>query len=611
VNKHYFLFLPGVCLLGATALLAQNQHFYGGNNVTGQLILIRTTNLSAQAQATVHAAARVGGNLETGRGALDREDRGRLRNLDLEVHRSLRYKAPILSDLSLLPPALDTILAQSGPSLTVSPGSSAFGFAGLTHYDQRNANGGNQLTLEPPNPGVAAGDGYVLEAVNNAVQVYSSTTGTPQLPLVVSTNQLFGVSPAINRAANNARGVYPTDARAFYDVNIDRWFVLQRSQANDTLGNPLPRSQYLLAVSQTGDPTQNYNIYSFDTTNTGSFHCPCVFDYPAIGADQYGFYISANEFNATTFNFALAANVLAISKTALATGATTPTTVQFEIPFVTGYEFTIQPAFTPPGASNFLAAGGVEYLVSSFMGAADSNLSVWAISNTASLGSSNPNLLITQTLVPTLSYSLPNPATQKAGPLPYGSTLIPPGRLESIDGGDIRVLSACYAGGRIYITLGTQVIDSQGNALSGGAYVVISPAFRGGVLSGTAFRQGYLVVDGNHLLRPAIAVNAQGNGAIVFTLVGPNYFPSAAFVPFSSFAPGSAIQVAGPGASPEDGFTGYPNLGYSVTGIARWGDYSSAIVDSTGAVWMATEYIPNSVRTALANWGTYVMQYIP
>jgi len=183
--------------------------------------------------------------------------------------------------------------------------------------------------------------------------------------------------------------------------------------------------------------------------------------------------------------------------------------------------------------------------------------------------------------------------------------------LAELDGGDVRVLSVSYAGGRLFITLGTQVTDANSNIFAGGAYVVISPAFRGGILTGTVFHQGYLIANNNNLLRPAIAVTAQGQGAIVFTIVGPDYFPSAAFVPFSAFSPASTIQVQGPGVFPEDGFTGYPDLGFPAIGIARWGDYSAAVVDSAGSIWMATEYIPNSPRTPLANWGTYVIHYTP
>ena len=103
-----------------------------------------------------------------------------------------------------------------------------------------------------------------------------------------------------------------------------------------------------------------------------------------------------------------------------------------------------------------------------------------------------------------------------------------------------------------------------------------------------------------------MAVNAQGKGAIVFTLTGTDYYPSAAFVTFDSFTPGSTIQIAGLGALPEDGFTAY-----SGGGLARWGDYSTAVVDSDGSIWMGAEYIPNAPRTPAANWGTYLFKVVP
>jgi hypothetical protein len=106
-------------------------------------------------------------------------------------------------------------------------------------------------------------------------------------------------------------------------------------------------------------------------------------------------------------------------------------------------------------------------------------------------------------------------------------------------------------------------------------------------------------------LRPSVSVNPQGRGAIGFSLVGPDYYPSAAFVPIDASSTGPAIVVASPGALPEDGFTGYQ------TGLARWGDYSTAVAGGDGSIWVATEYIPDGPRTTLANWGTFVMHIRP
>src|SRR5690348_18076863 len=41
--------------------------------------------------------------------------------------------------------------------------------------------------------------------------------------------------------------------------------------------------------------------------------CPCLLDYPQIGADQYGFYISANEFSSFFGSFN-DSTIIAISK---------------------------------------------------------------------------------------------------------------------------------------------------------------------------------------------------------------------------------------------------------------------------------------------------------
>ena len=595
----------GVLLL-AGSLSAQTLH-YAGVNATGQLTSIGAVNALQQAQTASAMSPQARAARATSR-ALDHP---RVENLTEHPTLGLGFMGlgPYGRPSSLAkrfgPLVLRELPATAAtvPGSTVSPTFNGLGFMGLTHLDDRQANGGNQFSVEPPSPSIAVGNGYVLEGVNNAIQAYT-TSGAPLLPNVISTNQLFGLAPAIDRTTN-VYGVFPTDMRVFYDHTINRWFVLQRSLDNDIYGNSLNRSHLYIAVSQTGDPTGTYTIYSMDTTHAANPGCPCLPDYPQIGADQYGFYVSANEYN-TYYSSFVDATILAISKASLAANAPTPTTYQFVIPITQGYEFTIQPAATPPGASYFLASNGLEYFVSSVLfSAGGSELAIWAMSNTGSLATAAPTLTLTETIIPTLTYVSPNAAAQRPGPLPYGSTLFPPGRLEPIDGGDNRMLAACYAGGRLYATLSTQLTDENGNSVVGAAYVILSPTFRGGVLSAFGLRQGYVLVNNNNLLRPAIAVNPQGNGAIVFTLVGPDYYPSAAFVALNTFSTASTVQIAGPGVLPEDGFTGYEQ------GIARWGDYSAAVAASDGSIWMATEYIPNAPRTQFANWGTFLIRYTP
>src|SRR5205814_9387353 len=81
----------------------------------------------------------------------------------------------------LLPPMQDT--GETAPQLPATalarlpeiPDSAFRGFIGLTHLDQRlYAGGGNQFSTEPPDQGLAVGNGFVLEGVNAAINVYDT-----------------------------------------------------------------------------------------------------------------------------------------------------------------------------------------------------------------------------------------------------------------------------------------------------------------------------------------------------------------------------------------------------------------------------------------------------
>src|SRR4029453_6549197 len=43
---------------------------------------------------------------------------------------------------------------------------------GLNFFDQRFANNGNQFSVEPPDQGLCVGNGFVLETINDVLQVY-------------------------------------------------------------------------------------------------------------------------------------------------------------------------------------------------------------------------------------------------------------------------------------------------------------------------------------------------------------------------------------------------------------------------------------------------------
>src|SRR5205823_918238 len=86
------------------------------------------------------------------------------------------------------PSASSAQQTQAGTELVKS-------FNGINHRDQRLANGGNQFSLEPPDQGLCAGNGFVFETINDALRIYDDS-GKPLTP-VTALNAFYGYPPAI------------------------------------------------------------------------------------------------------------------------------------------------------------------------------------------------------------------------------------------------------------------------------------------------------------------------------------------------------------------------------------------------------------------------------
>jgi hypothetical protein len=497
-------------------------------------------------------------------------------------------------------------------------------FVGITGLQQRLADNGNQFSLEPPDQGLCAAKGLILESVNLALAVY--TDAGIQVTAPVSLNQFFGLGSAIDRSHNPPTfGTFVSDPRCYYDPQAGRWIqvVLAFGQDPYTGAFRAPSAE-LIAVSQTPDPTAGYSLFSIDTTNDGSNgtpsdpNCPCFGDQPRLGADANGIYISADEYSISAAADGNGGRLWAISKKALyqATdaGASTgnPQTVSaLAIPLggkVDGFPANaVQPAITSPGS---VYPANKEYFLSTpdfngFAAAGGSGASsvlLWTLSNTSSLNSAHPALTMTRVRLNSQPYSPPPSVAQKRGRIPLGNAVNEPeNRLQS---NDDRMQQVVYATGRLYSTL-TTGLGTNGKAnRAGAAWFQVSPmaGSRGAVTA-----QGYLSVSGASFIFPAISVTASGTGAIVGTYAGPKSFPSAAFVRFSKSRPMGPVIINGAGANPEDGVTCYKSLvGDSANNGCRWGDYSAAVAEDANHIVMATEFIPNAPRSTFMNWGTLV-----
>ena len=120
------------------------------------------------------------------------------------------------------------------------------------------------------------------------------------------------------------------------------------------------------------------------------------------------------------------------------------------------------------------------------------------------------------------------------------------------------------------------------------AYFVVGAVGTGVGVFAHIVHQGYVAVDRENVLFPSIAVNRLGIGAMAFTLSGPDFFPSAAYVRFALRRPAGAIHVSAAGVLPEDGFSGYTAFGSPTPGVARWCDYSAAVAAEAPSGWVTS-----------------------
>jgi hypothetical protein len=513
-----------------------------------------------------------------------------------------------------------------------------FSFEGLNHRDSRLAFGGNQFSGEPSDQGLCVGNGYIMETVNSALQVYDASTGDPVTP-VLALNEFYGFPPAIDRSTFTF-GPFTFDISCHYDPDSNRWFHLAVDLDQDPTTGAFTGKNYLdLAVSTTGDPTGSWNVYRIPGMNDGTegtpdHGCaggPCFADFPHIGVDKNGVYITTNEFPLFEDGFT-GAQVYAISKKALASGAASIDVYLFNTgaaawevrPGEPG--FTVWPALSA-GKQFSGYQGGTEYFVSSNAVFDDANgdseeIIVWALSNTKSLNYSTPNLSLSRTILPSIRYAVPPVSVQKPGTIPLGELLYGVTEPGVIDTSDSRILDVRYANGKLWAVLGTAV-EVEGEQLAGVGWFIINPTSQhnhhgGG--RGAIIKQGILALAGESLAYPTVGVTASGRGVIGFTRVGANLHPSVGFASIDAVFGVGAVHMIEEGKSPQDGFTEYEG------GRARWGDYGAAAVDGKN-VYLAGQYIeqpPCTVddfintgyscfgyRTAYANWSTRVTKLKP
>jgi hypothetical protein len=154
----------------------------------------------------------------------------------------------------------------------------------------------------PPDPNGAVGLTQYVQMVNTDFAVFDKSTGAI-LRTATPINQLWSAVGGECAAHNDG------DPVVVYDQFANRWLLSQ------FIATPSGSEQYgeCIAVSQTGDATGAYYLYTF------LFGSNVFFDYPKIGVWRDAYYMSANEFPSDTVTSA-GAGAFAFERSAMLNG---------------------------------------------------------------------------------------------------------------------------------------------------------------------------------------------------------------------------------------------------------------------------------------------------
>ena len=311
--------------------------------------------------------------------------------------------------------------AKSSTNASIGYGGSTFTVNGLDNGDSRNVNAGGDL--EPPDQGLCAGSGQLLEVINLVFAVYDESGN--KISADVSANAFFGVGAEFYRWRFYLRPAVLLRSKLAALVRHS-----YRHRRHGFIPGGLGRSFVLIAVSDGPSLFGSFNLYAIDTTDDGIDGTPsrsgCLPSALAISRCSERITTGStcpptnSDFSPRIVN---GAQIYAMSKVDLESGIF-PTFVHFgNLTIGGGLAASVHPAQSPavnPTEPN----SGTEFFLNSlnFNGTSDNRIGVWSLTNTSTLNSS-PNLFLQNLVLDVKAYEEPGAAQQKIGPYPQGMSL--------------------------------------------------------------------------------------------------------------------------------------------------------------------------------------------
>jgi hypothetical protein len=408
-----------------------------------------------------------------------------------------------------------------------------------------------QTAFRPPDCTIAAGPNDVMVAVNVDLVGYTKA-GVQRFRWANFTALFNPVLPA---------GATMFDPKIAYDHYANRWIVCIAARRAAP-----PGSWIMMAVSQGPDPAGGYWLWATNASVDGSTVTNNWSDYPMLGFDTQGIYISTNQF---VFNGGFSyAKVRIFNRAELYAGGVGPAHTIRWWDFWglrnpdNSLSFSVQPA------CHFHGTGGnpPAYLVNAFF-PRGSSLTVWTLSNPIGLWTGGSPTL-GRVSVPCRAYELPPDAVQRDG----GVT-----RIET---NDTRLLNAVFqsvANTQRLWTAHTSRLSWPGDT----AARSVVQWYEIDIPSKNVVQQNGFGLSGSHYYFPVIQTDIARNAVLTFGRSSSSEYAQMRQTGRRATDPLNALQGSSLVKAGDASYNG-----------GRWGDYFGIARDPSDArtVWMYGEY---------------------
>ena len=327
------------------------------------------------------------------------------------------------------PTVASSALAALNPELTLS-------INGLNRPRPTDRQRWQPVLARTPDQALCVGNGFTVEAVNSVLAC--SVRRPERVDRGAGSEHALRLS-GCDRPHHRCRRPQRDQPGLPLDPDDNRFIVVITTLHVNDDGDFNGKNTIDVAVSNSGDPRGTWTVYYVPAQNDGTdgtpnHGCtldgtapgPCFQDYPHIGADRNGVYVTTNEYDLFGPGFN-AAQIFAFSKAQLAAHPAAIGVTLVENLNVDGSPgFTVWPATSPAGQySN--ERNGTEYLMSTIAGDGSETgnptgtarrIGLWAVTNTASLNTAAPALGITSRLTNSETYVFPPRPTRSPGAFP-------------------------------------------------------------------------------------------------------------------------------------------------------------------------------------------------